>query len=90
MPRQKDEGASSTVADLSNKFLHARRADIFRSGELSTRQWYEYRQTRERVVAGFGRIRPVADLTPDDLGRLKASRAAVGLTDLSHRLTLGH
>jgi hypothetical protein len=60
-----------TVKELANRFLHARRADV-ESGELSTRQWDEYRSTCETLMADFGGSRAVVDLRPEDLGRLMA------------------
>jgi integrase len=73
VPRPRDENAV-TVRELANEFLHARRGDV-ESGELSTRQWDEYRSTCETLVAEFGGSRAVVDLRPEDFGRLKAKAA---------------
>ena len=48
VPRPRDEDAV-TVKELANRVRHARRADV-ESGELSTRQWDEYRSTCETHV----------------------------------------
>jgi hypothetical protein len=52
VPRPRDEDAV-TVRELANQFLHARRADV-ESGELSVRQWDEYRTTCETLVVWAG------------------------------------
>jgi hypothetical protein len=70
VPRPRDEN-EVTVRELANRFLHARRVDV-ESGELSTRQWDEYRSTCETLVADFGGSRAVVDLRPEDFGRFKA------------------
>jgi integrase len=63
-----------TVAELVNHFLTARRERVD-SRELTAAMWGEYFHMAEQVIATFGRGRVVADLRPDDFGRLRAAAA---------------
>jgi integrase len=66
--------AALSVADLVNEFLTAKRERVD-SGELTASMWGEYFHMAEQVVTTFGRGRLVADLKPDDFGRLRAAAA---------------
>ena len=71
-PRSRDGGR--TVADLANHFLTAKR-DQLRAGDLTPRMWSDYHATCEVLVGAFGRDRAVAELRPEDFGRLRAAAA---------------
>ncbi|MSQ94330.1 MAG: hypothetical protein EXR98_07210 [Gemmataceae bacterium] len=71
-PRVK--GDALTVKDLCNRFLTAKQQKID-AGEMSTRMFAEYKLTTERLVARFGKDRPVVDLAADDFEVLRADLA---------------
>jgi integrase len=68
------ESDAVTVAHLADRFLTAKRQRVD-TGELSSRQWSEYHRTCETIVDTFGRLRQVADLRPDDFGKLRTKVA---------------
>ena len=68
------EVGAATVAELVNEFLSARRERVD-SGELTAAMWGEYFHMAEQVIATFRRERAVADLRPDDFGRLRVAAA---------------
>jgi integrase len=59
------------LLDLLNCFLHFKRS-LVNTGELTTRSWYDYHQTGERLLKVFGKERPLEDLGPADFERLRA------------------
>jgi integrase len=61
-----------TVGELCAEFLESKEQHVT-SGELKSRTFGEYHATLERVVAEFGRNRPVEDLRPEDFRKLRAS-----------------
>jgi integrase len=63
------------VKEAINAFLNAKQRKV-ESGELSERSWQEYKVHCDSVVAAFGKRRRVADLGPDDFGRLRQQLAA--------------
>lgn len=69
----RDEG-DLTVADLANRFLHAKRRRV-EAKELAPETWAHYHRMALRVVGVLGRTRRVADLQPDDFGRVRAEAA---------------
>ena len=68
------EVGTVTVRQLVNVFLTSKR-DRVDSGELSAQTWAEYHRACERIIDTFGRDRVVADLRPDDFGKLRAAAA---------------
>ena len=81
-PREPAEGL--TIVDLCDAFLVAKQM-LVDSGELSRRTFADYKHTTDRLVAVFGRTRPVDDLAPsdfDDLRReLAKTRGIVGIAN---------
>ncbi|HEY2785067.1 MAG TPA: hypothetical protein VGJ05_08840 [Fimbriiglobus sp.] len=73
-PRAKTENALP-LRDAANQFLTSKRSAVD-AGELSARQWAEYHATCQTVLDAFGVGRAVADLRPEDFGRLRAVAAA--------------
>jgi hypothetical protein len=67
-PRAKTAGL--TVADLCNHFLTFKRG-LLASGEIVNRTFQEYFETCQRLVASFGKTRPIADVVGDDFQRLR-------------------
>lgn len=65
---------SLTVADLCNRFLHAKRQRVD-SGELTAEVWGHYRRMTMRVLGVLGRTRQVVTLQPGDFGRVRADAA---------------
>jgi integrase len=63
-----------TVADGVNHFLSEKRNRVD-AGELTAAMWGEYHHAAGRIIATFTRTRRVADLRPDDFGRLRAAAA---------------
>jgi hypothetical protein len=63
-----------TVYILCGKFLTTKKRMVD-TGELSTRSFADYTATCKRLLAAFGKRRPVADLRPDDFERLRAAVA---------------
>jgi len=59
-----------TVRDAANMFLIFKRERVD-TGELRERTWQDYKVTVDRVIAVLGTDRLVADLWPDDFGRLR-------------------
>jgi integrase len=77
-----------TVAEAVNTFLTEKRNRVD-SGELSGGTWGEYFHACEQVIETFGRGRRVADLRPNDFGRLRAAAAKrLGPVSLSKFITL--
>ena len=71
-PRVKDGGL--TIAGLCNAFLTAKTHKVA-SGELGARMFQEYRETIDLIVAAFGKVRLVDDLTAEDFEALRAQMA---------------
>jgi len=69
-------GEKMTVKDLCNRFLTAKTAKL-KSGEMAVRTFAEYRQTTDRLVATFGKDRPIDDLGSEDFEQLRADIAKV-------------
>jgi integrase len=69
-------GGKLTVRDWCNRFLTAKTGKL-NSGEMAGRTFAEYRQTCARLVAAFGKDRPVDDLGSRDFERLRADIAKV-------------
>jgi integrase len=63
-----------TLKALANAFLQTKR-DRVNSGELSPRSWEDYRGFLEVACKQLGGTRPVAEITPQDLARLRAGAA---------------
>ncbi|HUE72011.1 MAG TPA: tyrosine-type recombinase/integrase [Pirellulaceae bacterium] len=72
VPRAKLGGL--TVADLCNKFLTAKRHKVD-AREITPRTWDNYKFTTDRIVAAFGKDRPVSDLGPQDFQLLRSDLA---------------
>jgi integrase len=70
----KTAAGALTVVELVNTFLTARRERVD-SGELTASMWGEYYHMGDQVLATLGRDHVVADLRPDDFGRLRAAAA---------------
>lgn len=75
VPRPKADGDALTVRELCNRFLTHKRAKVD-AGELTARTWAQYHDTCERVTVEFGLGRAVTDITPDDFGKFRDTRAA--------------
>lgn len=60
-----------TIADICNAFLTSKQR-LVDSGELAPVTWRNYYDHVERLLAFFGRSRPVGDLCSDDFERLRA------------------
>lgn len=58
------------VKDIANAFLIAKTA-LVDGGELSPLTWSQYKRIADELVAHFGKHRLVADLAPDDFGKLR-------------------
>jgi integrase len=67
-------GGKLTVKDWCNCFLTAKTGKL-NSGEMAARTFAEYRHTCERLIAAFGKDRPVDDLRSRDFERLRADIA---------------
>lgn len=76
-----------TIRDLGNAFLIFKRERVD-TGELRERTWQDYKVVCDRVVAVLGEERLVADLRPDDFGRLRNAFAkGRGLVSLFDDIT---
>jgi integrase len=74
VPRAKADTEALRVGDLCNEFLdHKER--LRDNGELSPRTFRGYYDTCAEVVEVLGRNRAVADLTPNDFGKVRAALA---------------
>src|SRR5262245_56513827 len=71
-PRAKREGL--TIAELCDRYLQAKEKKRD-SGELSNHSFGDYKETCDRIVAHFGKQRPVSDLLPEDFEALRSSIA---------------
>jgi len=60
-----------TIADVCNAFLTSKKL-LLESGELAPITWRNYYDVCERMVAFFGKSRPVLDLNPDDFEKLRS------------------
>jgi integrase len=67
-PREKVDGI--VLGDLCERFLNAKRA-LVESGELSPRTFGQYRSNCEKLIAQFGKHRPVNDIAADDFEALR-------------------
>jgi integrase len=67
-------GDALTVVELCDRFLVAKGRKV-EAGEMAGRTLAEYKETTDMVVAMFGRVRPVADLRPEDFEKLRAKMA---------------
>ena len=67
-PRESADGA--TVRELCNRFLTEKqqRVDV---GELSPRTWTDYEDACDEIIASFGKLRRLDDLSPDDFAKLR-------------------
>ena len=78
-----------TVADLCNHYLRHKEEQRDR-GEITPRTFYGLYATCAGIVEAFGRNRAVANLGPDDFGKLRAKlaerRAAVALRNEMQRV----
>jgi integrase len=63
-----------TVKDVANAFLNAKKQAVA-AGELSPRTWADYHRIMDMLVAGLGKLRPVAALAPQDFADLRAKLA---------------
>jgi integrase len=63
-----------TVRDLCNRF-QTRKRQLVDSGEIRVQTWADYHSTCERILAAFGKERPVPDLASDDFESLRAAIA---------------
>ncbi len=69
-PPADDEGMQ--VGELCDRFLQAKAVQRD-SGELSPMTWNDYKRTCDRMVAHFGKAKPVAKLTAADFTSLKGA-----------------
>ena len=58
------------VKDIANAFLIAKTA-LVDAGELSPLTWSQYKRIADELVTHFGKQRLVADLAPNDFGKLR-------------------
>ena len=73
-PKGIEAGGPATVRDLYNKFLNHKQR-LVDSGELTQRSWKDYEAAADLIYKHFGRSRLIADIGPDDFGRLRARLA---------------
>jgi len=69
-----DSAQGCDIKTLCNAFLTAQ-ARKLASHEIGERSFAEYKSTTDRIVAEFGKDRPVDDLQADDFERLRARMA---------------
>ncbi|HEY2416171.1 MAG TPA: tyrosine-type recombinase/integrase [Pirellulaceae bacterium] len=67
LPRAKSDAL--TLAELCNRFLGSKRADLD-AGKLTARSFVEYHRTTDLLIAHFGKNRVVIDLRADDFESL--------------------
>ena len=67
-PRPKN--GASTVADLCNRFLTSKQ-DKLTAGELCQQTFADYHATCARLIAAFGKTRPIDDLVADNFRQLR-------------------
>lgn len=86
-PRNKVEGL--TVDDLACRFL-MHKEHLHDNGELAVRTYRGYFDTCENIVNAFGKLTVVANLRPEDFGKLRAKlaekRGAVALRNEMQRV----
>jgi integrase len=70
----REPSGALTVYTLCGRFLTTKQAQMD-SGELAERSFDDYTATCQRIIKAFGRNRLVADLRPDDFGKLRSSIA---------------
>jgi len=70
----RDPSTFTTLADVINHFLNAKRERVT-TGELTFRQWSEYKTVGEKLVAIMGRNRSAADLQPDEFASVRKEAA---------------
>jgi integrase len=71
-PRQ--DPAAVTVKDVASAFMRAKQEAVD-AGELSPRTWADYHSIMQKMLAGLGKHRLVADLQPSDFAALKSKLA---------------
>lgn len=71
-PAVRHDADRIAIVDLVNLYLEARHQEV-ESGQLTPRQFTEYRSIGRLLVAHFGRSRSVESIGPSDFGRLRAS-----------------
>jgi integrase len=71
-PRARTNGL--TIRELCNRFLTSKR-HLLDNGEITDRTFHDYYSTCDRIVATFGRNRPVEELAAADFERLRAKLA---------------
>jgi integrase len=77
-----------TLRELANEFLTYKRSKVD-DGDLSLRSWSEYHHTCERILKTLGKDRVVAELGPDDFGKLRSAAAKkLGRRTLTKFVTL--
>lgn len=71
VPRETAKEDELTVAAICNAFLTSKLLKL-QSGTINARSFTEYRSTAERVVAFFGKNRPIDDIAPLEFEKLLA------------------
>lgn len=71
-PRARTNGL--TIREICNRFLTSKR-HLLDNGEITDRTFHDYYSTCDRVVATFGRNRPVEELAAADFERLRSKLA---------------
>ena len=73
------DGDALTVRDIVNRFLTAKDRQV-ENGELKRRTFTDYHRCAGFLIDAFGANRAVADLRPEDFGRLRARLNTVHLS----------
>jgi integrase len=66
----KPDADALRVKDIANAFLLTKQQTM-EAGELSPLTWSQYKRIADELVAHLGKQRLVADVSPDDFGRLR-------------------
>jgi integrase len=66
----KDEDTRHKVRDLCNLFLTSKKTDL-EAGQIAQRTFDDYRAITDRIVAHFGRLRPLEELSVSDAEALR-------------------
>lgn len=85
-PRRTIDPCDFTIDDLVNEYLEARYGDV-EAGDLSARQFQDYRAVAQMLADAWGKALRVESLTPADFGRLRARMSERwGLTRLGNQV----
>lgn len=85
-PRRTVEPGAYTIDDLVNEYLESRYGDV-EAGDLSARQFQDYRAIGELLAALLGKPRRLCTLAPADFAALRSKMAdRWGLTRLGNQI----